>query len=273
MAALLKVDHSLTADCGELDYISSAGLGVIMETYKRLHCPGPQPPARERLAAHPERLPLRRARPGDRDPLGRPPAPGPAELFFLQPFPQGCVLMTRRGRGNPGTPVAGRGPQGLRGTGPCASARAVQRRPPHAQRPRGRPGRDPDGVPQGLAEAATYDRRNKFFSWIYRILLNEAFNQLRRRRRMEPLDERMVCPERSPEERTEANEIGAIVQDALMELSTDHRQVIILRHFHHLSHREIGDMLKVPEKTVKSRLYTGRQLLGGILRRRGVRPT
>ena len=42
-----------------------------------------------------------------------------------------------------------------------------------------------------------------------------------------------------------------------MELSTDHRQVIILRHFHHLSHREIGDLLKVPEKTVKSRLYTG----------------
>jgi len=119
----------------------------------------------------------------------------------------------------------------------------------------------------------TYDRRNKFFSWIYRILLNEALNQLRRRRRLEPLDERTVSPERSPEERTEANEISAIVQDALMELGTDHRQVIILRHFHHLSHREIGDVLNVPEKTVKSRLYTGRQLLGGILRRRGVRPT
>ena len=119
----------------------------------------------------------------------------------------------------------------------------------------------------------TYDRRNRFFSWIYRILLNEALNQLRRRRRLEPLDERTVSPERSPEERTEAHEIGAIVQDALMELGTEHRQVIILRHFHHLSHREIGDTLNVPEKTVKSRLYTGRQLLAGILRRRGVRPT
>ena len=28
---------SVTADCAELDYISSAGLGVIMELYKRLH--------------------------------------------------------------------------------------------------------------------------------------------------------------------------------------------------------------------------------------------
>ena len=119
----------------------------------------------------------------------------------------------------------------------------------------------------------TFDGHSRFFSWIYRILLNEALNQLRRRHRLEPLDERTVSPERSPEERTEANEIGAIVQDALMELGTEHRQVIILRHFHHLSHREIGDTLNVPEKTVKSRLYTGRQLLAGILRRRGVRPT
>jgi anti-sigma B factor antagonist len=40
MEALLKVEHSLTADCSELEYISSAGLGVIMETYKRLHARG-----------------------------------------------------------------------------------------------------------------------------------------------------------------------------------------------------------------------------------------
>ena len=37
MTALSRIDHSVTADCGELDYISSAGLGVIIETYKRLH--------------------------------------------------------------------------------------------------------------------------------------------------------------------------------------------------------------------------------------------
>ena len=119
----------------------------------------------------------------------------------------------------------------------------------------------------------SYDCRNKFFSWIYRILLNEALNQLRRRRRQEPLDEGTVSPERSPEARAEANEIGVMVQDALMELNTEHRQAIVLRHFLHLSYREIADILNLPEKTVKSRLYTGRQLLGGILRRRGVRPT
>ncbi len=117
----------------------------------------------------------------------------------------------------------------------------------------------------------TFDRRNKFFSWVYRILVNETLNLLRSRRAQVPLDERMAARERSPEECAEAEEIGAIVQAGLMELATDHREVIVLRHFLHLSHGEIGGMLNLPEKTVKSRLYTARQHLAGILRRRGVR--
>jgi anti-sigma B factor antagonist len=40
MSALLGVDRPLVADCSELEYISSAGLGVFMETYKRLHSRG-----------------------------------------------------------------------------------------------------------------------------------------------------------------------------------------------------------------------------------------
>jgi anti-sigma B factor antagonist len=36
LAELARLDGPLTLDCGELDYISSAGIGVIMETYRRL---------------------------------------------------------------------------------------------------------------------------------------------------------------------------------------------------------------------------------------------
>jgi RNA polymerase sigma-70 factor (ECF subfamily) len=62
-----------------------------------------------------------------------------------------------------------------------------------------------------------------------------------------------------------------LVQSALLELSTDYRQAIVLRHFLDLSHREMSGVLEIPEKTVKSRLYTARQLLGEVLRRQGVR--
>ncbi|MBI4364416.1 MAG: STAS domain-containing protein [Candidatus Latescibacteria bacterium] len=39
-AVLKTLDRSATADFADLDYISSAGLGIIVETYKRLHDAG-----------------------------------------------------------------------------------------------------------------------------------------------------------------------------------------------------------------------------------------
>ena len=119
----------------------------------------------------------------------------------------------------------------------------------------------------------TYDPRHKFFSWIYRILTNEALNLLQRRRPQEEVSERLASEERPPDDCCHEREIGEIVRRGLMELSTDHRQVLILRHLLHQSHRDIGEALGLPEKTVKSRLYTARQLLAVVLRRRGIGPT
>ncbi|HTO91324.1 MAG TPA: STAS domain-containing protein [Candidatus Sulfotelmatobacter sp.] len=39
-SVLAELHHSLTLDCAQLDYISSAGIGVLMETYKRLTARG-----------------------------------------------------------------------------------------------------------------------------------------------------------------------------------------------------------------------------------------
>lgn len=39
-SVLRGLDTSLTLDCSKLDYISSAGIGVFIETYKRLHASG-----------------------------------------------------------------------------------------------------------------------------------------------------------------------------------------------------------------------------------------
>lgn len=40
LARLNELPGPITADCTELDYISSAGLGILVETYKRLHRDG-----------------------------------------------------------------------------------------------------------------------------------------------------------------------------------------------------------------------------------------
>lgn len=117
---------------------------------------------------------------------------------------------------------------------------------------------------------ASFERGRKFFSWIYRIMVNESLNLIARRRSAEPLDETMEASERSPDRIAESNEMNGIIQEALTELSSDHRQVILLRHFAQLSHQEMSEMLEIPEKTVKSRLFTARRVLGEILTKRGV---
>ena len=49
-------------------------------------------------------------------------------------------------------------------------------------------------------------------------------------------------------------------------MSDDHRVVLTLRHFSECSYREIGAILAIEEKTVKSRLFEARQRLRHALR-------
>ena len=116
----------------------------------------------------------------------------------------------------------------------------------------------------------TYKPEYKFYSWLYRIALHEALNLMGRRRRHEPLDERLPAEGRGPDRDHEQAILNDQIDSALQELSPDHRIVVILRHFLQMSMRDIGVVLEIPEKTVKSRLFTARHVLGNLLLRRGV---
>ena len=111
---------------------------------------------------------------------------------------------------------------------------------------------------------ATYDPAHRFFSWIYRIVLNECLNLRQRRPFHERLDETMAASD-SPYREAEAHETSDRVQAGLLRLPAELREVLILRHFLELSYGDIGAALLLPEKTVKSRLYSARQRLGQIL--------
>ena len=101
----------------------------------------------------------------------------------------------------------------------------------------------------------------KFFSWIYRIAINESINQINRRKRLEEWVDEAESPGRGPDDMADAGVLSSQVQSALEALSEDHRAVIVLRHFVECSYRQIGEILQVPEKTVKSRLFSARQLM------------
>lgn len=108
---------------------------------------------------------------------------------------------------------------------------------------------------------ADYDQKFKFFSWVYRIAINESLNQVKKRRAQESLDEGQASPWKGPAETLDAKRVAKSVQDAMMQLNDDYRTVVVLKHISGCSYQQIGEILQLPEKTVKSRLYTARQLL------------
>jgi len=113
-----------------------------------------------------------------------------------------------------------------------------------------------------------YDPKFKFFSWIYRIAVNESLNLLRRNSREEALDDEVELPGRDdddPERRAHDAEVSRRIESALMRMSTNDRMVLTLRHFSECSYQEIAEILDLDEKTVKSRLFEARQRLRDLL--------
>ena len=107
----------------------------------------------------------------------------------------------------------------------------------------------------------TFDTSQRFFSWIYRILRNECLNTLRARRPSEPVSLEWAAAG-GPADSLMVSERQQAVQAALLGLSAEYREVVVLRHFTELSYDDIASALGIPVKTVKSRLYSARQRLG-----------
>ena len=109
----------------------------------------------------------------------------------------------------------------------------------------------------------TFDPTRKFFSWIYRIVVNECLNVRRARRPQERLVDTLEA--RPTPDGVEALEQRDQIQVALQGLTEEYREVIVLRHFADMSYAEISEVVGVPEKTVRSRLFSARQRLGTML--------
>ena len=118
----------------------------------------------------------------------------------------------------------------------------------------------------------TFDPTYRFFSWIYRIVVNQSINIVGRRREQTALEDGAPTAERDPAEVFDSNEARGHLKRALLELEPHYRTVIVLKHLEGFSYREIGELLEIPEKKVKSRLFTARQRLRVILTERGFAP-
>jgi RNA polymerase sigma-70 factor (ECF subfamily) len=70
-----------------------------------------------------------------------------------------------------------------------------------------------------------------------------------------------------PDRALAGREASEILQAGLARLSPELRETVILRDLQEMEYREIAQVLKIPEGTVKSRLNRGRAELGRLLRK------
>jgi len=117
---------------------------------------------------------------------------------------------------------------------------------------------------------SSFNPKYKFFSWLYRIALNESLNLKNRKKRLAELDADFITSEKSPEDIYDELELSERIQDALMAIELEHRALILLKHFEGFSYQEMAYILDLSEKKVKSRLFSARQILKDVLINRGI---
>ena len=112
----------------------------------------------------------------------------------------------------------------------------------------------------------TYDPKYRFFSWIYRMTVNESLNALKRRKPVETLEDGLAIPTQGMDAADARAEAEIRVRTALAALKPDDRAVVVLKHFASFSYQEIAQVLEISVQTVKSRLFTARERLRHTLR-------
>lgn len=123
---------------------------------------------------------------------------------------------------------------------------------------------------KGFEKMNSFNPKYKFFSWLYRIAVNETLNYINRRKRLVELSPNLVSGRKSPEREYREAELSRKMEDAMMELDPKYRIVLVLKHFRECSYKDMSLALQIPEKKVKSRLFTARQLLRVVLVERGI---
>jgi RNA polymerase sigma-70 factor (ECF subfamily) len=117
-------------------------------------------------------------------------------------------------------------------------------------------------------QAAGFEEKSQVSTWLLAITRNKAFSSIRRRSESQ-LDEEFAStiadPADDPEDSTDKKGRSAILQHCLRQLSPAQREVIDLVYYHEKSVAEVSEIVDVPEKTVKTRMFYARKRLSELL--------
>ena len=123
--------------------------------------------------------------------------------------------------------------------------------------------------------------RSSFYTWIYRIVMNVTIDWLRKKqvkgagaefndaiqlREIEPASRTVPKADPLPHERMERSEIRARIDNAIAQISPEHRAVILMKEIEEMQYHEIAEALGCSIGTVMSRLFYARKKLQNLLR-------
>ena len=115
-----------------------------------------------------------------------------------------------------------------------------------------------------------YKPEYKFFSWIYRIAINNALLFIKRNKRMIKTESYSYKTFQVANENDNDNYRNDLVNRFLQELNRNYQPVIILKYYAGLSYADIAETLGISEKKVKSRLFDARKILKEKLSGHGI---
>lgn len=127
-----------------------------------------------------------------------------------------------------------------------------------------------DAFVKAFKAIKTFDLNSPFFPWFYKIIKNHCLNYIKKSARarndsLEELEEEQYMQfhdERPcPGEQFVQSQERELLWEAIHRLKPDFREIIIMKHFHSLSYKEIASALDIPIGTVMSRLFNARQEL------------
>ncbi|HKS67528.1 MAG TPA: sigma-70 family RNA polymerase sigma factor [Candidatus Acidoferrales bacterium] len=104
----------------------------------------------------------------------------------------------------------------------------------------------------------TYQPGTPFRPWMYQIARNARMDHYRKTPRLETFEPDMLPPV-APHDSAQQQQEGALLHRALMRLSDEKREVLILARFQELKYTEIARLLGVELNTVKTRVHRALQ--------------
>ena len=121
--------------------------------------------------------------------------------------------------------------------------------------------------------AGQFQGRSQVSTWLLSIARFKALTALRQRR-FEDIDQEDVrqIPDScdTPETSLDRSDTSAILRACVDKLSPAHREIITLVYYHEKSVEEVGQIIGIPQSTVKTRMFYARKQLADLLKGCGV---